>query len=96
MNDAFKAVISSVIVKTQAQEIKQKKKELKIVGKELVERRAKARKISRTNSNSAKKPRSCPEVNELSILDQTIPPPLGLHFLRSFFSFTRVILIFKF
>jgi predicted Zn-ribbon and HTH transcriptional regulator len=59
-----KLIDSHVIVKTQAQEIKQKKKELKIVGKELVERRAKARKISFTNSNSARKPRSCPEVNE--------------------------------
>jgi len=57
-------VDSRVIVKTQAQEIKQKKKEFRGVNKELVERRAKARKISRTNSNSAKKPRSCPEVNE--------------------------------
>ncbi len=55
---------SHVIVKTQTQEIKQKKKEFRVVNKELVERRAKARKISRTNSNSAKKLRSCPEVNE--------------------------------
>lgn len=57
-------VDSCVIVKTQAQEIKQKKKEFRVVNKELVERRVKARKISRTNSNSAKKLRSCPEVNE--------------------------------
>ena len=57
-------VDSHVIVKTQAQEIKQKKKEFRVVNEELVERRAKARKISRTNSNSAKKFRSCPEVNQ--------------------------------
>jgi len=57
-------VDSQVVVKTQAQEIKQKKKEFRVVNKELVERRAKARKISRTNSNSAKKLRSCPEVNQ--------------------------------
>ena len=57
-------VDSRVIVKTQAQEIKQKKKEFRVVNKELVERRAKARKISHTNSNSAKKLRSCLEVNE--------------------------------
>jgi hypothetical protein len=57
-------VDSRVTVKTQAQEIKQKKKEFRVVNKELIERRAKARKISRTNSNSAKKLRSCPVVNE--------------------------------
>jgi len=57
-------VDSQVVVKTQAQEIKQKKKEFKAVNKELIERRAKAQKISRTNSNSAKKLRSCPEVNQ--------------------------------